>query len=74
MGSRTWQTRTHWRSGTRGMTWSSRWAAVWAMRLAPQDGQKPTALAAERHQLVVAAVAAVAAAQAQEAAGQHGAA
>ncbi len=28
--------RTHWRTGTRGLTWSTRCAAVWAMRLAPR--------------------------------------
>jgi|JI10StandDraft_1071094.scaffolds.fasta_scaffold32372_1 hypothetical protein len=30
--------RTHWRTGTWGMTWSTRCAAVCAMRRAPQDG------------------------------------
>ena len=44
LGNRTWQTRTHWHTGTRGMTWSSRRAAAWAMRLAPHDGQKPRRL------------------------------
>jgi len=40
----------------------------------PARRAKPTVLAAERYKLVVAAVVAVAAAQAQEAVGQHGAA
>ena len=35
---------THWRTGTRGMTWSTRCAAVCAMRRAPHDGQKPRRL------------------------------
>ena len=30
---------THWRTGTRGMTWSTRCAAVCDMSRAPQDGQ-----------------------------------
>ena len=36
--------RTHWRTGTWGMTWSTRCAAVCAIRLAPHDGQKPRRL------------------------------
>src|SRR5215468_8616053 len=35
---------THWRGGTQGMTHSTRWAAVWAMRRAAHDGQKPRRL------------------------------
>ena len=35
---------THWRTGTRGKTWSTQCAAVWAMRRAPHDGQKPRRL------------------------------
>ena len=52
---------THWRTGTCGMTWSTRCAA---------RGTKPSALAAECHPLVVAAVAA---AQTQEAVRQDAA-
>ena len=63
IGSRDWQTSTHWRTGTWGMTWSTRCAAVCAMRRAPHDGLQASALAAERDQLVLAAVGA---AQAQE--------
>ena len=33
--------RTNWRTGTWGKTWSTRWAAVSAMRLALQEGQAP---------------------------------
>ncbi len=33
--------RTNWRTGTWGKTWSTRWAAVSAMRRAPQEGQHP---------------------------------
>ena len=33
-----------WRTGTSGNTRSTRWAAVSAMRLLPQDGQKPRRL------------------------------
>ena len=36
--------RTHWRIGTWGMTWSTRCAAVCAMRRAPHEGQKPRRL------------------------------
>jgi hypothetical protein len=32
---------THWRTGTWGMTWSTRCAAVCAARRAPHEGQKP---------------------------------
>ena len=32
------------RPGGNARAWSTRWAAVWAMRLAPQDGQKPRRL------------------------------
>ena len=63
IGSRDWQTSIHWRTGTWGMTWSTRCAAVCAMRRAPHDGLQASALAAERDQLVLAAVGA---AQAQE--------
>src|SRR5919198_986067 len=35
---------THWRVGTQGMTHVTRWAAVWAMRRAAHDGQKPRRL------------------------------
>src|SRR5262249_36908391 len=35
---------THWRVGTQGMTHSTRWAAVWAIRRAAHDGQKPRRL------------------------------
>ncbi len=35
---------THWRTGTRGMTWSSRCAAVCDMRRAPHEGQNPRRL------------------------------
>jgi hypothetical protein len=35
---------THWRTGTWGMTWSTRCAAVCAMRRAPHDGQNPRRL------------------------------
>ena len=34
----------HWRTGTRGMTWSTRWAAVCDMRRAPHEGQNPRRL------------------------------
>ena len=36
--------RTHWRTGTWGMTWSTRCAAVCAMRRAPHEGQNPRRL------------------------------
>ena len=35
---------THWRVGTQGMTRVTRWAAVWAIRRAAHDGQKPRRL------------------------------
>ena len=35
---------THWRTGTRGITQSTRWAALCAMRRAPQEGQNPRRL------------------------------
>ena len=35
---------THWRTGTCGMTWSTRCAAVCDMRRAPHDGQNPRRL------------------------------
>jgi hypothetical protein len=35
---------THWRVGTQGMTRSTRWAAVCAMRRPAQDGQNPRRL------------------------------
>ena len=35
---------THWRVGTQGMTRSTRWAAVWAMRRPAHDGQNPRRL------------------------------
>ena len=35
---------THWRTGTWGMTWSTRCAAVCDMRRAPHDGQNPRRL------------------------------
>ena len=35
---------THGRVGTQGMTHSTRWAAVWAMRRAAHDGQNPRRL------------------------------
>jgi hypothetical protein len=35
---------THWRTGTCGMTWSTRCAAVCAIRRAPHDGQDPRRL------------------------------
>jgi hypothetical protein len=35
---------THWRTGTRGMTQSTRCAAASAMRRAPQEGQNPRRL------------------------------
>jgi hypothetical protein len=35
---------THWRTGTCGMTWSTKCAAVCDMRRAPHDGQKPRRL------------------------------
>ena len=35
---------THWRTGTCGMTWSTRCAAVCAIRRAPHEGQKPRRL------------------------------
>src|SRR5215510_12771076 len=35
---------THWRVGTQGMTHSTRWAAVWAIRRAAHDGQNPRRL------------------------------
>src|SRR5437867_2933141 len=35
---------THWRVGTQGITHSTRWAAVWAMRRAAHDGQNPRRL------------------------------
>ena len=37
-------TRTHWRTGTRGMTWSTRCAAVCDIRRAPHEGQNPRRL------------------------------
>lgn len=36
--------RTHWRTGIWGKAQSTRWAAVWAMRLALQEGQAPLPL------------------------------
>ena len=53
-----------------GMTWSTKWAAVCAMRRAPHEGQNHPPLAAKRDELVVAAVPA---AQPQEAVGQDAA-
>ena len=35
---------THWRVGTQGMTRSTRWAAVCAMRRPAQEGQNPRRL------------------------------
>ena len=35
---------THWRTGTWGMTCSTKWAAVSAIRRAPQAGQNPLRL------------------------------
>ena len=35
---------THWRTGTLGMTWSTRWAAASAMRRVPREGQMPRRL------------------------------
>src|SRR5262247_1137448 len=35
---------THWRVGTQGMTHSTRWATVWAIRQAAHDGQNPRRL------------------------------
>ena len=35
---------THWRTGTRGMTWSTRCAALRDMRRAPHEGQNPRRL------------------------------
>src|SRR5215471_1381999 len=35
---------THWRVGTQGMTHSTRWAAVWAMRRPAHEGQNPRRL------------------------------
>src|SRR5262249_39756461 len=35
---------THWRVGTQGITRSTRWAAVWAMRRPAQAGQNPRRL------------------------------
>jgi hypothetical protein len=49
---------THCRTGTCGMTWSTRCAAVCDMRRAPHDGLQPPAFAAVGQQLVVAALAA----------------
>src|SRR3954453_12644932 len=34
----------YWRTGTRGITQSTRWAALCAMRRAPQEGQNPRRL------------------------------
>ena len=39
-----WDDSTHWRMGCSGRTWSARCAAVFAMRRAPQLGQKPRRL------------------------------
>src|SRR3954466_11315859 len=47
---------THWRTGTRGMTQPTRWAALCAMRRAPYEGQNPRRYK-RSHQLLVAAVA-----------------
>ena len=38
------QMSTHWRTGTCGMTWSTRCAAVCAIRRAPHEGQNPRRL------------------------------
>src|SRR4029453_10773194 len=35
---------THWRGGPQGITRSTRWAAVWAMRRLAHDGQNPRRL------------------------------
>jgi hypothetical protein len=35
---------THWRTGTDGMTWSIKYAAVSDIRLAPHEGQNPRRL------------------------------
>jgi hypothetical protein len=35
---------THWRTGTRGMTCSTKWAAASTMRRAPHEGQNPRRL------------------------------
>ena len=36
---------THYRTGTCGMRWSTRWAAVYDIRRAPHEGQNPRRLA-----------------------------
>ena len=66
IGSLMTQMSTHWRTGTWGMTWSTRCAAACAMRRAPGAARwaKAAPLAGEGDPLVVAAVTA---AQAQEA-------
>ena len=66
MGSLMTQMNTYWRTGTWGMTWSTRCAAVCAMRRAPDIARwtKAASLAIDGDQFFVAAVAAV---QAQEA-------
>lgn len=61
---------TLWRTSTWGMTWSTRCAAVCALRWAPQEGQNPRRFQLNADQLCVAAVAAV---QAQSAVGQRAA-
>ncbi|MCA3210754.1 MAG: hypothetical protein ING50_01015 [Burkholderiales bacterium] len=61
---------THCRTATCGMTRSTRCAAVCDMRRAPQKGQQPPAFAAEGKELVVAAIAA---AQPEEAVSQNAA-
>ena len=47
---------THWRTGTCGMTWPTRCAAVCAMRRAPHDGQKPRRLQLDNAHRVSSAV------------------
>jgi len=61
---------THWRTGTSGITWSARWAAVCDICRAPHDGHKPRSFATEGAQHVEPTVGA---AQAQEAMGQDAA-
>ena len=61
---------THWRTGTRGMTQSTRWAALCAMRRAPQEGQNPRRLQAKATSF---SWRALGAAQAQKAVGEDAA-
>ena len=61
---------THWRTGTLGMTWSTRWIAVPCMRRVVHEGQKPRPRHEKRDEHVLPAGVAV---HAREAVGEDAA-